>query len=51
MTLAVVLALVPGILLDNWLGSSPIFTLAGIVLGLGAAFFTVWDVARRAMRR
>lgn len=49
--IAVVLGLVPGILLDNWLGTQPIFTLAGVVLGMGAAFFTIWDVARRSMRK
>ena len=50
MGITVVVALVPGILLDNWLGTQPIFTLAGVVLGMGAAFFTIWDVARRSMR-
>ena len=49
--IAVVLGLVPGILLDNWLRTQPIFTLAGVVLGMGAAFFTIWDVARRSMRK
>ena len=51
MGVSIVVGLVPGILLDNWLGTSPAFTLAGIVLGMGAAFYTVWEVARRAMRR
>ncbi|MFN2483932.1 MAG: AtpZ/AtpI family protein [Candidatus Limnocylindria bacterium] len=51
MGISVVMGLVPGILLDNLLGTSPLFTLAGIVLGMGAAFYTIWEVARRAMRR
>ena len=49
MGIAVVLGLVPGILVDNWLGTQPLFTLAGVVLGRGGAFFTIWDVARRGM--
>ena len=51
MGIAVVLGVIPGILLDNWLGTQPLFTLAGVVLGMGGAFFTIWDVARRSMRR
>ena len=51
MGIVVVLGVVPGILLDNWLGTQPLFTLAGVVLGTGGAFFTIWDVARRSMRR
>ena len=40
-----------GLLLDNWLGTRPIFTLIGMVVGIGAAMYTIWDVARDAMRR
>jgi F0F1-type ATP synthase assembly protein I len=40
-----------GLLLDNWLHTSPIFTLIGMVVGIGAAMYTIWDVARGAMRR
>jgi ATP synthase protein I len=40
-----------GLLLDWWLHTSPIFTLIGMVLGIGAAMYTIWDVARDAMRR
>ncbi len=50
MGIAVVIGLVPGIFLDNWLRTHPLFTLAGVVLGMGGAFFTIWDVARRSMR-
>lgn len=46
-----VLGLGGGLLLDSWLGTSPIFTLVGIVLGIAAAMYTIWDVARDAMRR
>jgi ATP synthase protein I len=40
-----------GLLLDSWLGTRPIFILIGMVLGIGAAMYTIWDVARDAMRR
>jgi ATP synthase protein I len=48
---SVALGLGGGLLLDNWLGTSPIFTLIGMVLGIGAAMATIWNVARDAMRR
>ena len=40
-----------GLLLDAWLHTAPIFTLVGVVLGIGAAMYTIWDVAHDAMRR
>lgn len=48
---SVVLGLVLGLVVDGWLHTSPIFTLVGVVLGIGAAMYTIWDVARDAMRR
>lgn len=48
---SVILGLGAGLLLDNWLGTLPVFTLIGMVLGIGAAMYTIWDVARDAMRR
>jgi ATP synthase protein I len=49
--ISVGLGLAGGLLLDSWLHTSPIFTLVGMVLGIGAAMYTIWDVARDAMRR
>jgi ATP synthase protein I len=49
--ISVILGLGGGLLLDSWLHTSPIFTLIGMVLGIGAAMYTIWDVARNAMRR
>jgi ATP synthase protein I len=49
--ISVILGLGGGLLLDNWLRTSPIFTLIGMVLGIGAAMYTIWDVARDSMRR
>ena len=48
---SVAIGLGGGLLLDNWLRTSPIFTLIGMVLGIGAAMMTIWNVARDAMRR
>jgi len=48
---SVAIGLGGGLLLDNWLRTSPIFTLIGMVLGIGAAMVTIWNVARDAMRR
>jgi ATP synthase protein I len=48
---SVAIGLGGGLLLDNWLGTSPAFTLVGMVLGIGAAMITIWNVARDAMRR
>jgi len=51
MGVSVAIGLGGGLLLDNWLGTRPIFTLIGMVLGIAAAMYTLWDVARDAMRR
>lgn len=40
-----------GLLIDNWLGTSPLATLVGMVLGIGAAMVTIWSVARDSMRK
>lgn len=49
--ISVILGLGGGLLLDSWLHTSPIFTLVGMLLGIAAAMYTIWDVARDAMRR
>ena len=49
--ISVILGMGGGLLLDNWLGTLPLFTLIGVVLGIGAAMYTIWNVARDAMRR
>ena len=48
---SVAIGLGGGLLLDNWLNTSPIFTLVGMVLGIGAAMATIWNVARDAMKQ
>ena len=49
--ISVVLGVGGGLLLDSWLRTSPIFTLIGMVVGIGAAMYTIWDVARQSMGR
>ncbi len=49
--ISVILGLGVGLLIDNWLHTVPLFTLVGVVLGIAAAMYTIWDVAREAMRR
>ena len=49
--ISVILGVGGGLLLDSWLRTSPIFTLIGMVLGIGAAMYTIWDVARQSMGR
>ncbi len=49
--ISVIIGLGGGLLLDNLLRTSPIFTLIGMVLGIGAAMYTIWDVARDSMRK
>src|SRR5574338_811238 len=48
---SVILGLGAGLVLDNWLKTSPLLTLIGLVVGVAAAMYTIWDVARDAMRR
>ena len=49
--ISVILGVGGGLLLDSWLRTSPIFTLVGMVLGIGAAMYTIWDVAKQSMGR
>ena len=39
---AVVMFLFAGLGLDRWLGTTPLFTLAGALAGAGLGFFSVW---------
>jgi F0F1-type ATP synthase assembly protein I len=48
--LSVVIGVVAGVLLDKWLGTSPLFTLLGVAVGIGAAMYSIWEVARNEMR-
>lgn len=41
----VILCILGGIALDNWLHTVPLFTLAGVVLGLAISGFQLWQLA------
>jgi F0F1-type ATP synthase assembly protein I len=47
---AVVGGLVAGLLLDAWLGTSPVLTLVGVFVGMVAAGAVFWLRVRAAMR-
>ena len=49
--ISILIGLGGGLVVDNWLQTSPLFTLIGMVLGIGAAMVTIWNVAREAMRK
>lgn len=49
--LSVIIGIGAGVLLDNWLHTSPLFTLIGVVVGVGAAMYSIWDVARAGMKQ
>jgi F0F1-type ATP synthase assembly protein I len=49
--ISILIGLGGGLVVDNWLHTSPLFTLIGMVLGIGAAMVTIWNVARAAMRK
>jgi ATP synthase protein I len=51
LAISVVVGLGAGLLADGWLHSSPLFTLVGMVVGIGAAMYTIWDVARQGLKR
>ena len=48
---SIVIGLGGGLLIDNWLRTTPAFTLIGMVVGIGGAMATIWSVARHEMRR
>ncbi|HEX3931778.1 MAG TPA: AtpZ/AtpI family protein [Nocardioides sp.] len=47
---AVVVGLVVGLLVDHAAGTSPVFTLVGIALGIAAAAAAFWARVRSALR-
>ena len=48
---AVMIGFFGGLLLDNLFGTRPLLTLVGATFGVAAAMYTIWDVAKRAMRK
>ena len=48
--LSVVIGVVGGVLLDSWLGTAPLLTLLGVAVGIGAAMYSIWEVARDELK-
>lgn len=42
---ALLICVLGGIFLDQWLGTEPIFTLVGVVLGLATAGYLLYELA------
>jgi ATP synthase protein I len=43
---SLIICVLGGVLLDRWLDTTPIFTLAGVLLGILAAGSQLWRLAR-----
>jgi F0F1-type ATP synthase assembly protein I len=50
LAVSVMIGMFGGLLLDGLLGTRPLLLLVGIAFGVAAAMWTIWDVARRAMK-
>ena len=50
MAFAIAIGAVAGYYADKWLGTTPIFLLIGIGLGIGAAFRNLFVLTKRARR-
>jgi F0F1-type ATP synthase assembly protein I len=47
---SVLLPLLGGVALDNWLHTAPVFVLVGLVVGLGAGATGIWLKVRELSR-
>lgn len=43
---SIILFIGGGVLLDNWVNTAPLFTLIGVVLGLAAAGYELYELAQ-----
>jgi len=43
---SIILFIGGGVLLDNWVNTAPLFTLIGVVLGLAAAGYQLYELAQ-----
>jgi F0F1-type ATP synthase assembly protein I len=50
LVVSILLGLGLGLLLSDWFGSS-LYVLLGLTLGVAAAMYTIWDVARETLRK
>ena len=47
----IVLSVIGGVLLDQWLGTTPIFILIGVALGLAGAGYQLWELAQLSSKQ
>ena len=47
----IVLAVIGGVLLDQWLDTTPIFILIGVALGLAGAGYQLWELAQLSSKQ
>ena len=48
---SVMIGFFAGLALDGLLGTRPLLILVGTTFGVAAAMYSIWDVARKAMRK
>ena len=48
---SVMIGFFSGLALDGLFGTRPVLLLVGTAFGVAAAMYTIWDVARKAMRK
>lgn len=47
----IVLMVIGGVLLDQWLDTTPIFILIGVALGLAGAGYQLWELAQLSSKQ
>lgn len=47
----IVLSVIGGVLLDQWLDTTPIFILIGVALGLAGAGYQLWELAQLSSKQ
>ena len=47
----IVLSVIGGVLLDQWLDTTPIFVLIGVALGLAGAGYQLWELAKLSSKQ
>ena len=51
MVIATFMGLYVGVVLDKRLGTSPLFTLLFLILGIAAGFWNLWKLAKRTIKK
>jgi F0F1-type ATP synthase assembly protein I len=51
LAVSVMIGFFSGLALDGLFGTRPLLLLVGTTFGVAAAMYSIWDVARKAMRK